>query len=86
MSSGLVDIGLDRLFLAFDPLLNLMKRFKGDVAHPVGYFAPHKTEGVLFHNKKAEPKISKNLEMDGKVITLKREVKYLGVILNNRLK
>ena len=24
--------------------------------------------------------------MDGKVITLKREVKYLGVILNNRLK
>ena len=49
-------------------------------------FAPHKTEGVLFHSKKTEPKIAHNLEMNGKVITLKREVKYLGLILNNRLK
>ena len=76
--------------LAFDPLLNLLKRFEGGVANPVGYaddasfiisgicqdtlidiansslgeifewgnlngfkFAPHKTEGVIFHNKKA---------------------------------
>ena len=109
--------------LAFDPLLHLIKRFKGGVAHPIGYaddasfvisgicqdtlidianallreifewgnlnglkFAPHKTEGVLFHSKKTEPKIAHNLEMNGKVITLKREVKYLGLILNNRLR
>ena len=49
-------------------------------------FAPHKTEGVLFHNKKAEPKVSSKLEMDGKVIELKKEVKYLGITISNRLK
>ena len=80
--------------LAFDPLLNLIKRFKGEVAHPIGYaddasfvissicqdtlidianallreifewgnlnglkFAPHKTEGVLFHSKKLNQKL-----------------------------
>ena len=93
--------------LAFNlALLNLMKRFKGGVAHPIGYaddasfvisgicqdtfidianallrevfewgnlnglkFAPHKTEGVLFHSKKKRAKITHNLEMDRKVIT-----------------